>query len=34
VRDELVRLGIVITVNDIFLFGGAQWTSRLTLPQS
>lgn len=24
VRDELVRLGIVITVNDIFLFGGAQ----------
>lgn len=24
VRDELVRMGIVITVNDIFLFGGAQ----------
>lgn len=24
IRDELVRLGIVIAVNDIFLFGGAQ----------
>lgn len=24
VRDELIRLGITITTNDIFLFGGAQ----------
>lgn len=24
VRDELVRMGITISVNDIFLFGGAQ----------